>query len=568
MLTLILLLAQPSWAARHAVPTRLPAALKTSALPRAPVLATPTAHAAGVATLRPVISASLAQPTPVSGDAPAPAAAALQAAALESAAQLAAPRGDADDNGAQSSRRAGRLWDGSEPSDLTAYAAAVGAAAPALQDHDPEGRLSAEGASAYRAAHRVLAFALADGSILEDLAVVVHAKPPEGTAREELPARHLLAAYEAKHGALEPGLREGVLKELMGRGPWLHFSQAAERGSTPALVVLKHAVGLAAGSHLAAVAGRTQGLMARYLPSFYRALLVRHEFELTAERRMHGSGGYASGLGVITLAGPLLPLKRLETLRWESLFNVKIQRRVSETLIYAHEYGHALFDSQIAAKRRGVSHDDTAWGALNEGFAVSMELMLAERMLADRAALGLSEEDADDLRLWKRARLASLRHQRSHYTEGTFRFWRQAYKRGGEEEMLRLLHALDWEKLARLDRRTLAYLLFSRDYALFADYIDGKPLGATPAAALHKHVETGLPLSPERLAEARAALKTIPAADVRRQLRTYLGLDLEPKVAGKNASWLYDALAAFFRLASLDEDFKLYARQRGGGVAV
>lgn len=155
------------------------------------------------------------------------------------------------------------------------------------------------------------------------------------------------------------------------------------------------------------------------------------------------------------------------------------KRRNADLVMMIHEYAHGIYAEFTNPERIDTQGDyyNTADAALNEGFAVMVELLACDGLINEADALGLDERDCDDLREWKRQRIRSLHRifQRTlkgnaeertkargkeggmAYTEGVIEFMHKVYKERGIEGFVEFLRTLDARKTLSTPRDSEAY---------------------------------------------------------------------------------------------------------------
>lgn len=214
-----------------------------------------------------------------------------------------------------------------------------------------------------------------------------------------------------------------------------------------------------------ATAGRS--LIARLLPSLYRRVPARTEYD----RSDRPSTGH-------TWTPEKGHLIEINPIRANSDGNVPsafggaqeplIQQKISHLMEYAHEYFHVLFDD---ATRRKENHPMTsAYSAMTEGFAVTGEQLLAERMLDLLPSLGLGPRDAMDLAGISSGRRRWLDVEDNHYSEGIIA-WRKAYADGGVQGVASLLASLSARRMIATPRSDAAYQLVLGEPKLLSAYL-------------------------------------------------------------------------------------------------
>ncbi|MFA5138580.1 MAG: hypothetical protein WC728_05040 [Elusimicrobiota bacterium] len=248
-----------------------------------------------------------------------------------------------------------------------------------------------------------------------------------------------------------------------------------------------------AAQYLDDLLGQTRRLYQRYFPEFDVGFKVDMAF--SAQPGVQGTKGSHEvdprkkqtphAITLIEDASPRRSNERERTLtpfardmdRDPGLFGAPIQRWVSRTITLFHEYAHGVFHELTPAISRGFNlpendmlRADVAM-VLDEGFAVTMELLLIDRMIADAGELGLTPEDVSDLRIRKKQRLHDMRYRKDHYAAGTYYFMHRLYKREGEDGILRFLKDLDMERLYTLFTYDPSYRLIQGSPELFEAYL-------------------------------------------------------------------------------------------------
>jgi len=206
-------------------------------------------------------------------------------------------------------------------------------------------------------------------------------------------------------------------------------------------------------------------------------------------------------------------------------------------MLLAHEYAHIVFDHAV---RKEENHPPTsAYAAMTEGFAVTMEHLFIDRLLGRPQDLRFSPRDAGDLAALDAARLRWLAAVDSHYSEGV-EPWRAAYKQGGEEGLLSLLSSLSAQRLIKVLRSDSAYQLAVGDPTLLSAYL-GKDADMPERRGLEAFAKAarGETLSETESQEAAAVIERAGPEGRRRLFeRTLLGDKRikEPQVASDPAS--------------------------------
>ena len=340
------------------------------------------------------------------------------------------------------------------------------------------------------------AFALADQETLAFLAREEVAPTPD-------PTGELLRRFAAGSGRkLSPERLQSLRALLTAPGP---------EGPSPIAALVQQAERTLTVRDLMSTLGEVRGLYARFFPAFYRALPMRMSFKPDA-----ASGGSfqipSEGPAEIALEGPDLPVPGRERSRVAPPFPgvPRMDSRLMRLVTAFHEYAHALFYERTGAKP-DPANGFTAFDAVNEGFAVMLELLMIDKALAAREELGWSEADVQDLRTWKKGRLRML-HGRNHYTEGTLRFWHGIYRKGGEGAVLDTLDRLAPERLQGVPLGHPVFVLAGGESRLAEAFTRGAPLWEG-WLALTNHVAAGSPLAAASRDAALSALGLIrPAA--------------------------------------------------------
>jgi hypothetical protein len=146
---------------------------------------------------------------------------------------------------------------------------------------------------------------------------------------------------------------------------------------------------------------------------------------------------------------------------------VRVQQKIERFMEYSHELAHVLFDEAVHPTIHSLR---ASYSAMTEGFAVALEQILIERMLAQPAALRLSPRDAIDLAAISRERTQWLAAEDTQYSEGILS-WRKAYERGGEAGMLTFLSSLSGRRMADTKRSDPLYQLTLGDPTLLSAYL-------------------------------------------------------------------------------------------------
>ena len=325
------------------------------------------------------------------------------------------------------------------------------------------------------------------------------AASPEGARRalnsKRLPASALVERVARRFGVEFPaGVKRKIVDELLSTD-WMdglnYFDHAQSMQSSPMHLLLDWSAQLETGRYLAEIKSRSDRLYRRFFPQFYREFPVHlshfesvgrgAEHEVIPEDNVHRimfwdptdfthSTDATEVRPIIaqgpTLHGPAGP----EAGVTPPVRN--IQGRIDTLLTFFHEYAHGIFDEAVFGRTGPWPlHVKRAYSAMTEGFAVMLELLLTDKMVAAREELGLTDRDVADLVLWKKARLHSLRRKRNFYAFGTLGFWHKIYKQEGEAGMLQFLNDLDGPRILDMPQEDLGLRLSAGNVELLKAYL-------------------------------------------------------------------------------------------------
>jgi hypothetical protein len=292
---------------------------------------------------------------------------------------------------------------------------------------------------------------------------------------------------------------------------------------------------LAPGLPVVETAARS--LIARLLPSFYRRVPTASAYD-RGENPATGHTWTPEKGHLIEIA-PVRPNSRGEV---PSAFGAPgqtfVQQKIEHLMEYAHEYFHVLFDSAVRRKENHPMH--SVYAAMTEGFAVSGEQLLAERLLEMAPGLSLGPRDAMDLAAISASRRRWLDIEDNHYSEGIVS-WRKAYEEGGAQGVLTFLASLSARRMIAVPRSDSAYQLVLGDPKLLSAY-----LGHDQTSAARRGLEAfaksarGEKLTDEESREASVAVDQASADGWRRLFERTLLSDKrikEPKAAVEAANW-------------------------------
>lgn len=277
-------------------------------------------------------------------------------------------------------------------------------------------------------------------------------------SREQPSAGHAGLSAAALGATIWDGARADA---SLGRGPFFepvaaglsreelvaaHVFDPARLGSGPRA--------LAEARYLVELKDRAVRLHRTFFPQFYREFPLTLDFRSSRGSSRRGRSAVhrrsADGAHEIWFEDDdSTHAEDGEAVRPFVVTDAPVARKIDMTVAMFHEYAHGIFAEVVESRREGNpwAGEKAALKALDEGFAVFLELLVIDKMAAARVELGLSEAEVSDLRARKRARLAALRRNRNYYAEGTF-LWHRLYKREGEAGLSRVLE--DFETLTGL----------------------------------------------------------------------------------------------------------------------
>jgi hypothetical protein len=292
---------------------------------------------------------------------------------------------------------------------------------------------------------------------------------------------------------------------------------------------------LAPGLPVVETAARS--LIARLLPSFYRRVPTLSAYD-RGERPSTGHT-WTPAKGHLIEINPIRPDSNGNVpSSFGAAGETLIQQKISHLMEYAHEYFHVIFD---ASTRRTENHPmHSVYAAMTEGFAVSGEQLLAERLLEMAPSLNLGPRDAMDLAAISSGRRRWLDVEDNHYSEGILS-WRQAYADGGAQGVLSFLASLSARRMIAVPRSDPAYQLVLGDPGLLSAYL-GRDL-ASPArrgAEAFAKAARGEKLNEAETREAAAVVEQAGPDGWRRLFERTLRSDKrlqEPKAAAEAANW-------------------------------
>lgn len=303
------------------------------------------------------------------------------------------------------------------------------------------------------------------------------------------------------------------------------------------------------------------------LPSFYRRVPVTERYDLAP----NGSTGHlwSPETGHIIEIAPVRADTRGEV---SSAFGipglVRVQQKVEQVLEFAHEYAHVIFDAEV---KKAENHPPlSAYSAMTEGFAVTLEQALIDRAVSNPGLLGLSPRDVGDFLAISRGRRDWLAAVDSHYSEGIVS-WKKAFERGGVKGVAELLASLSSHRMVKTLRSDPAYQLAVEEPELTVAYL-GKDSHAPYRAGLEavKKAAAGETLDE---AASKAASEVIEKAGPGGRKRVFERALLEnkrvsdarsPEAAGADISAAF-ALAKLSAVAAKELAVFLTETLRAGG---
>lgn len=305
--------------------------------------------------------------------------------------------------------------------------------------------------------------------------------------------------------------------------------------------------------NLPAVETAARSLIARLLPDFYRRVPTLSAYD----RGEHPATGHSwtPEKGHLIEIAPVRADSRGEV---PSAFGapgaVRVQQKIEQLMEFAHEYFHVLFDSAVHPKVNHPAH--SVYSAMTEGFAVSGEQLLAERLLDQAPALGLGPRDAMDLAAVSRARRQWLDTEDNHYSEG-IQSWHKAYEEGGVKGMIAFLASLSAQRMIAVPRSDPAYQLALGDHKLLSAYLGRDPSPTRRGLDAFAKAARGETLTDEETREASAAVELAGPEGWRRLFDRTLLSDKrikEPKAEAATGNWWEKKAAP---MASVEPAFAL-----------
>ena len=214
------------------------------------------------------------------------------------------------------------------------------------------------------------------------------------------------------------------------------------------------------------VGAAARSLIARLLPPLYRRVPARAAYDQSA--RPATGHTWTPERGHLIEINPVGADARGEVPSAFGDGRTLVQQKMERLMEFAHEYFHVVFDAAVGRTENHPMH--SVFAAMTEGFAVSGEQLLIEKLLDNVLPLGLGPRDAADLLAISRARRDWLDVNDNHYSEGILA-WRKAYAQAGLKGILELLGSLSAHRMAATPRSDSAYQLALGEPKLVAAYV-------------------------------------------------------------------------------------------------
>lgn len=247
-----------------------------------------------------------------------------------------------------------------------------------------------------------------------------------------------------------------------------------------------YAIAVERGKYLAAIYKRSLSLYQRFFPEIYAEPAVlslaiedpnKPWHSLPPTESCDEANGYWSRvdqeLGI--KSGTLIRSPIADEIAQEDTFHFSgpsVKRKVDDLITMTHEDTHAIYEKLVRGRRSGdkplEDYRATADHAINEGFAVLMELLMGDQIRANAESLGFSKQESDQFETMKTGRLYRLKRNKNGYTEGTYRILHKVFVEGAGRGALRDLHkglSAVRDFLAKLDpNKTIAVKRDSPEY--------------------------------------------------------------------------------------------------------
>ncbi|PCI32577.1 MAG: hypothetical protein COB53_12505, partial [Elusimicrobia bacterium] len=218
---------------------------------------------------------------------------------------------------------------------------------------------------------------------------------------------------------------------------------------------------------LSQVEAAAHALFRGLLPAHYRSLPVKARYD-TSENPSTGHLWSVESGHIIELAPAVTDSNGDVPSEFGLPNSTFVQEKVEQLLQFAHEYAHVVFDAIV---RKSENHSPiSSYAAMTEGFAVTLEQALVERILTNPMLLGLSIRDTADFVKIAQARSQWLAVLDNHNSEGV-ESWAKAFKAGGDQAVSDFLEALSSGRMTKTMRADPAYQLAVGDPQLLAGYL-------------------------------------------------------------------------------------------------
>lgn len=250
-------------------------------------------------------------------------------------------------------------------------------------------------------------------------------------------------------------------------------------GETPQGYIREHARAVEAAKYLLNLYRLVLGVYKQYFPEVYVEPAIE-KIKLRSPRSSYlgiceDSGGFYddSERSVGIISGTIMQSSGRAAFNEETMsFNeLRVRRKVNDAVVTAHELAHGIYEKLVGSKRevpKPAEYKITADHAINEGFAVMMELMFIKTMIAHPEILGCDSRDLKDLQAFRGERLKRLKREGNGYTEGTYRILNRVYGGGpghlpghniqsGLAAIRNFLEGLDINKTLRIRRDGVEY---------------------------------------------------------------------------------------------------------------
>ena len=262
---------------------------------------------------------------------------------------------------------------------------------------------------------------------------------------------------------------------------WSHFSF-----NTPTLeYLLKYAQTVEKGRYLTEIYNKTSSLYQEYFPEVYtdpdvKGLIITDPFRPWSDTEPEDVCTEANGVWrgekhhIVINSGNVIRSKTAQDISENNGFHLSgniVKRKITDTVTMAHELTHGIYEKLVRKKvdMSKVEHyHSTADHAINEGFAVLMELLMADKLISNAKDLDFNEKDIRQFQECKRGRLSRLIKEKNGYTEGSYQILHRVFVegagRGNERDVHKgllavreFLDTLDVQKTINIKRDSPEY---------------------------------------------------------------------------------------------------------------